>query len=36
MAKKQKQQEMNDMAFVSDNRPHTLGDLIVITGTESQ
>ncbi len=21
------------MAFVSDNRPHTLGDLIVITGT---
>jgi len=24
---------MNDMAFVSDNRPHTLGDLIVITGT---
>ena len=22
-----------NMAFVSDNRPHTLGDLIVITGT---
>ena len=21
------------MAFISDNRPHTLGDLIVITGT---
>ena len=33
MAKKQNQQEMNKHGICSDNRPHTLGDLIVITGT---